>query len=56
MNYNIVLMTSEGLKVLETKDSYSECDLLLDDWCDTYPNGWIEIISDQDLHPSLVVN
>jgi hypothetical protein len=49
MTYNIVLMTSEGIKVLETKESYSECDHLIDGWYDVYPNGWIEIISEQEL-------
>ena len=46
MSYKIGMMTSEGVKTLEYFDSYSEAELKFDDYCELYPNAWIEILNE----------
>lgn len=48
MTYKIGMFTAEGIKTLEYFDSYSEADMKLDEYCDLYPNAYIDILSDHD--------
>ena len=51
--YHIVLMQEQGeIKSLARFDSYSEAEEVYDDFCDKYPNGWVEIVSQSDFQIS----
>ena len=47
MTYKIGMFLPEGeIRTLEYFDSYSEAELKIDEYCDLYPNAWIEIINE----------
>jgi TolA-binding protein len=50
--YHIALMTEGEIKSLARFDSYSAAEEVYDDFCDKYPNGWVEIISEADFQIS----
>lgn len=46
--YRIVNLGPFGYETLATFDTYSEADLVYDDYAERYSEGWIEIISEAD--------
>ena len=48
MTYYIVAMKDSEWDALASYDSYSEADLEHEDYCNKYPNAWIEIVSKAD--------
>lgn len=50
--YYIVLMTDGDIKSLARFDTYSQAEEVYDDFCDKYPNGWVEILSEADFQIS----
>lgn len=50
--YHTVLMTEGEIKSLAKFDSYSAAEEVYDDFCDKYPNGWVEILSEADFQIS----
>lgn len=46
MSYKIGMFTEEGIRTLEYFDSYSEAELKFDEYCELYPNAWIEIFNE----------
>ena len=48
MTYYIVAMKDSEWEALASYDSYSEADLEHEDYCNKYPNAWIEIVSKAD--------
>jgi hypothetical protein len=41
--YAIVLHSAEGSEMLDGYDTYEAADEKLDDYCDRYPNGYVDI-------------
>lgn len=50
--YHIALMTEGEIKSLAKFESYSEAEDKYDEFCDKYPHGWVEIISENDFQLS----
>jgi len=49
MTCAIARMTNEGTWVcVQSFDSYSEADIALDDYCEMYPNAYLDIFEDND--------
>lgn len=51
MPYTITMIKDDGSSTtLDTFKSYAEADSHLDEWCDKYPNAYIDIWSDTLIH------
>ena len=49
MTYYIVKMDDKGAwDALASFDCYSEAELEHEDYCDKYPNAWVEVVSQAD--------
>lgn len=48
MTYYIASLAEGQYNLLATYETYSEADMEHEDWCNKYPNAWIEIISQAD--------
>jgi TolA-binding protein len=45
-------MQEGEMQSLAEFDSYSEAEDKYDEFCDKYPNGWVEVVSDADFQMS----
>jgi hypothetical protein len=48
MTYRIVKYTPQALVTIETCDSFSEAEMKIDEIVQSFPDDWIEIVSDPD--------
>ena len=49
MEHYIVEITPDAYETLAVYASYEEADAALDHFCDVYPNGYIDILSEEEL-------
>lgn len=46
MTYKIGMFTEEGIRTLEYFYTYSDAELAFDDYCDLYPDAYLEILNE----------